>query len=281
MPRFTIDGDDVEPLEIESDNWMSALGEALDLLGIQGNEANGVECDVLADGDILVRSPRGQFTIHELVETIARIRVGPDTRASAVPEPRLGNLPFDLPVTATNPLEAPDPTESPSYQARAESAEIILHEIATRCATAFDGRTGADASRAALDLLMEYIPAESGAVLLMEAGGGALRFVAARGPRAARLVGQPLPSGKGIAGLAVRSGVALTVREAKKDPRHYDDLDRKTGYETRAILSVPIRSGRGSIGCVELLNPFAGTDFAPWHQNATQVVATQLGIRIR
>lgn len=277
MPRFTIEGKDVDPIEIDADNWMSALGEALSLLGLRAEEASGIDCDVLSDGDISVRSPVGAFTIHETVETIARIRVGPATRAQAVPEPRLGSLPFDLPLTATNPLEAPDPTESPCYQARADSAEVIVSEMDGRCATAFGGLDRAAASQAALDLLMEYVPAESGAVLLAESGSESLRFVAARGPRARQLVGQPIPSGKGIAGFAVRSGVALTVREAKKDPHHFGGVDAKTGYQTRAVLTVPIRAGKRTVGCVELLNPFAGTDFAPWHQQAAQLVATRLG----
>ena len=278
MPRFTIDGTDLDPLDIESDNWMSALGEALGQLGVGDADTAGVEADVQSDGDILVRSAAGQFTIHEVVETIARIRVGPATRASTAPEGRLDSL-FDFPVSTTSPLDAPDPTDSPSYQARAESADIILQEITTRCPGIFASRTGADAARSALDLLMEYIPAESAAVLYVEEPAGGLLFVAARGPRAAQLIGQRVPSGKGIAGLAVRSGVALTVREAKKDTRHFGEVDQKTGYETRAILSVPIRARGRNVGCIELLNPFAGTDFTSWHQSATQAVATQLGLR--
>jgi len=280
MPRFTIEGKDVDPIEIDSDNWMSALGEALSQLGLQPEEAGGVECDVLSDGDISVRSPVGSFTIHETVETIARIRVGPATRAQAVPEPRLGSMPFDLPLTASNPLDAPDPTESPCYQARADSAEVIVQELAQRAGPAFEGLDRAGASQAALDLLMQYVPAESGAVLLAEPPD-TLRFVAARGPRARQLVSQAIPAGTGIAGFSVRSGVALTVREAKKDPHHYGGVDAKTGYETRAVLTVPIRVGKRTLGCVELLNPFAGTDFATWHQQAAQLVANLLAPSVR
>lgn len=85
MPPFTFEGPNIDPTEIESEKSMSALGEALDTLGIQGEAAGGVECDVLGDGDISVRTPMGTFTIHEVVETIARIRVGPATRVSTPP----------------------------------------------------------------------------------------------------------------------------------------------------------------------------------------------------
>lgn len=270
MPRFTIEGRDIDPLEIESDNWMSALGDALEMLGASTG-IEGIECEVLSDGSISVESPIGQFTIHEMVETIARIRVGP-ARPDA--NGRLPNLAPEVAPPPPSPLDAPDPMESPAFKARAESAEVLVREVADRALSITPGEA---AAAAALDLIMEFVPAEAGAVLLAERGTGDLVFAAARGPRARALAGTRVPAGKGIAGLAVRSGITLTVREAKRDPRHYREVDDKTGYRTQAILSVPVRTGRGTVGCIELLNPFAGTEFAGWHANATRIVADRLG----
>lgn len=277
MPRFVIEGASIDTTEVESDNWMSALGEALDQLGFGGERMGGIECDVLGDGDIAVTTSAGPFTIREVVETIARIRVGPDTRISAVAAPSLG-VGDDLGVS---PLDAPDPTTSPSWRARAESAEIIVHEIDVRALALSQMASPDVACAAAIDLLMEYVPAESGAVLLVQPVLRDLRFVAARGPRSRGLQGKVVPSGRGIAGLVVRSGVAMTVREAQKDPRHYGDVDRGTGYHTHAILSVPIRTPGEVLGCIELLNPFAGTEFSPWHQSATLIVASKLAAGLR
>lgn len=274
MPRFSIEGRDIDPLEIDSDNWMSALGDALEQLGagsgIEGIE--GIECEVLSDGSISVSSPLGQFTIHEMVETIARIRVGP-ARPGA--DGRLPNLAPEVAPPPPSPLDAPDPHDSPAFRSRAESADVLVREVADR---ALELTHGDAAVSHALDLVMEFVPAEAGAVLLQEPGSGDLLFVAARGPRARALAGTTVPAGRGIAGLAVRSGITLTVREAKRDPRHYPEVDDKTGYRTQAILSVPIRSERGTLGCIELLNPFAGTEFAAWHANATRIVADRLGV---
>jgi len=99
-----------------------------------------------------------------------------------------------------------------------------------------------------------------------------------------------VPAGRGIAGITVRAGIAITVREATVDPRHYGEVDEHTGYCTHAILSVPIRSNTGThgaqggvgqaIGCVQLLNPLAGTMFVPWHQTAVQRVAARLAERL-
>lgn len=127
---------------------------------------------------------------------------------------------------------------------------------------------------------MEFIPAASGAVLRSDSPRGDLRVVIARGPRSRGLVGQVVPARKGIAGIAVRSGVALTVREAANDLRHDADIDARTGYRSIAIRCVPIRNARATLGCVELLNPFAGTEFATWQRSATLRVAARLAPRL-
>lgn len=272
MPRFTIESQDFDPMEIDSENWMTALGDALDLLGVRSG-TDGVVCDVLSDGSISVQSPAGRFTIHEMVETIARIRVGP-----ARPDAATGRVVLapEVAPPAPSPLDAPDPQESTAWRARAESAEEMLAEVAERA----DALGGDDMATMALDLVMEFVPAEAGAILVTDPANGDLVFVAARGPRAWTLRGTRVPGGKGIAGLTVRSGVALTVREAQRDPRHYGAVDRETGYRTQAILSLPVRTRRGVVGCIELLNPFAGTEFAAWHATATRIVAERLGARL-
>lgn len=276
MPRFSIEGPDVAPAEVEADNWMSALAEALTIVGVRPDEAAGVECDVMGDGDIQVLTPRGAFVLHEVIDTIARIRI--ESRPVEAQPRRLAGLAYDMPG-GPSPLDAPDPTTSPSYRVRNETSEAILREIDARLAKLEEVPPGS-LPGAALDLLMEFIPAESGAVLVVEPSTRELRFVAARGPRAVGLVGRTIPPGRGIAGLAVRAGVALTVREAEKDPRHYGEVDARTGYRTEAILVVPLRAPSGPVGCVELLNPFAGSEFATWHQSATLMVAARVAPRL-
>ena len=74
--------------------------------------------------------------------------------------------------------------------------------------------------------------------------------------------------------------MALSVREARQDPRHYAEVDRATGYATHAIVSVPIRSLHATVGCLQLLNPFGGAGFEAWHKAAAQLVAARLATRI-
>ncbi len=264
MPVFRIEGAGVPTTELVSDNWMGALGDTLQKLAV--DNLNAVECDVRSDGDIEVRTPFGTFVIHE------RLVGGGEVRAVRPPL-------HDLPEASL--LDAPDPAEAAAWRTREESSDQLLLAIDARAAAIGSAETAEAACALALDLLLEFIPAESGAVLLADSRTTDLRFVAARGPRARGLAGTPVPSGRGIAGLTVRTGVALTVREAAQDPRHYGEVDQRTGYRTHAILSVPIRAARTSLGCLQLLNPFGNTGFVPWHQTAVQVVAARLAARVQ
>jgi hypothetical protein len=265
MPLFRIEGPNVPRIELTSDNWMGALGDVLQKLSI--DNLNAIECDVRADGDIEVRSPSHSFVIHEIVQ-------GP-AAAAAVRRP----LPHDLPEASV--LDAPEPYEAPAWRTHEDSADQLVASVESRCKAILDAETAEAACAVALDLLMEFVPAESGAVLLADRRSRDLRFVAARGPRARGLAGTPVPSGRGIAGLTVRAGIALTIREAAQDPRHYGEVDQRTGYRTQGILSVPIRGARAALGCLQLLNPFGNTGFLPWHQTAAQVVAARLAERIQ
>lgn len=263
MPLFHIEGPHLPRLELTSDNWMGALGDVLQKLSI--DNLNAIECDVRADGDIEVRSPSHAFVIHEVTD-------------GAVAAPRRA-LPHDLPEASV--LDAPEPYEAPAWRTHEDGAEQLVAAIDARCSAISEAETADAACAAALDLLMEYVPAESGAILLADRRTRDLRFVAARGPRARGLAGTPVPSGRGIAGLTVRAGIALTIREAAQDPRHYGEVDQRTGYRTQGILSVPVRGARAALGCLQLLNPFGNTGFLPWHQTAAQVVAARLAERIQ
>ena len=68
-----------------------------------------------------------------------------------------------------------------------------------------------------------------------------------------------LPLGKGIAGMVAASGETLNIPDAYADPRFNPDVDRTSGYITRNLLCVAMRSYAGEIeGVIELLNKKAG-----------------------
>lgn len=64
-----------------------------------------------------------------------------------------------------------------------------------------------------------------------------------------------LPLGKGIAGYVAETGETLNIADAHKDSRFNPEIDKKTGYDTKTILCMPLKNKDGKIlGVFQLLN---------------------------
>jgi len=71
-----------------------------------------------------------------------------------------------------------------------------------------------------------------------------------------------IPIGTGIAGAAAQSGQIINIPDAYADHRFNPDVDKKTGFRTRSILSLPIKDRHGSVFAVaQLLNRRDGRPF--------------------
>ncbi|CAE7024751.1 PDE10A [Symbiodinium natans] len=68
-----------------------------------------------------------------------------------------------------------------------------------------------------------------------------------------------IPFNSGVAGSVACSGEPLIIIDAYADSRFNTEIDRKTGFQTRNILCVPIRAFKaGIIGVAQLINKTAG-----------------------
>lgn len=95
-----------------------------------------------------------------------------------------------------------------------------------------------------------------------------------------------VPYGQGIIGNVVESGIPAIVQDTKQDTRHYKKSDHKTGFATRSLLAVPMRShtiniqsldedvGNHIIGGLEAVNKVGG-DFTTNDQQILQILANQ------
>jgi signal transduction histidine kinase len=64
-----------------------------------------------------------------------------------------------------------------------------------------------------------------------------------------------IPLSAGIAGLVATTGNPVRISDAYRDPRFNPEVDKRTGYQTRSILCVPMRNRRGQvIGVFQVLN---------------------------
>ncbi|MEM7724887.1 MAG: GAF domain-containing protein [Cyanobacteria bacterium P01_A01_bin.45] len=69
-----------------------------------------------------------------------------------------------------------------------------------------------------------------------------------------------IPSNRGIVGYVASTGQALNISDAYKDPRFDPTTDKRTGYETRNILCLPVfNSANELIGVTQLINKNQGS----------------------
>ena len=63
------------------------------------------------------------------------------------------------------------------------------------------------------------------------------------------------PMGRGIAGAVAETNTSVNIPDAYADPRFNQAVDKQTGYRTRSILCVPMRSVTGEVvGVLQALN---------------------------
>jgi len=69
-----------------------------------------------------------------------------------------------------------------------------------------------------------------------------------------------IPMGQGIAGFVAKTGSAVNIRDAYRDTRFTQDLDKITGYQTKSVLAVPLKDRDGkALGVFEVLNKTKGS----------------------
>lgn len=89
------------------------------------------------------------------------------------------------------------------------------------------------------------------------------------------------PADRGIAGETISGGATIIVPDVYGDERFNPDVDRATGFRTRNILSVPLRSYAGSIvGVLQVLNKRKG-GFGDCDVLLAETLAAQAGVAIQ
>lgn len=105
---------------------------------------------------------------------------------------------------------------------------------------------------------MDGLDIEAASLALVDESSGELEFRFAGGEVAENVQGLRLEKGKGIAGWVVEHGEPLMISDVEQDPRHFPEVDERTGFETRMIAAAPIRVQDRTIGVLEAFNPTRG-----------------------
>lgn len=284
--QFEVVAEDGRTVQVDSADWMMALVRGVDLLGAR---VSGFSCTTAADGVVTVEDHGSGRTW--LVKPIDR---GTPARSRPTPMPAeitKGPTPDRLMqprrrhwrAEAPRPLWAPDamPRETTDSADPGAGRPSDLGDMLYRQAAAIREATSVEqAMDLTLDRVLALVPAEGGSVLRGGRDDDALTFLAVRGGAGEALLGQTVPWGVGIAGACCVGGVPLVVRDVASDPRHYDEMDRQTGFSTAGILAVPVRTEGGFYGVVELVNPTDPAGFQNWHIDVVESLARALADRL-
>ncbi len=126
----------------------------------------------------------------------------------------------------------------------------------------------------------EVLEAEASSLVLRDEATGDLLFHVATGEKAEAIKPIRLKAGQGIVGWVVEKGEPLLINDVSKDPRFFQKVDEDSGFQTRAILCVPLLAGGRMLGAIEVLNKRGRSGFTDEDLQLLRAVAGQAAIAI-
>ncbi len=136
-----------------------------------------------------------------------------------------------------------------------------LIELASLINSSFDQ---AEIRKRAIEATTKVLNAEAASLLLLDETSGELYFDVATGEKGGMVKQIRLKKGVGIAGWVAEHGDPLIIHDAQSDPRFFKSADKFSGFVTRNIICVPLKSKERIIGVLEGINkkdgPFDNSD---------------------
>ncbi|MBA4371506.1 MAG: phosphohydrolase [Thermodesulfovibrio sp.] len=112
--------------------------------------------------------------------------------------------------------------------------------------------------RRAIEAATTLVNAETGSLLLIDESTGDLFFEVALGDKGTILKQIRLAKGQGIAGWVADSGQPVVINDTRSDPRFYQDADKKSCFETRNMVCVPVQTKERPLGVLQAINKNEG-----------------------
>lgn len=140
-----------------------------------------------------------------------------------------------------------------------------------------------------LDPLLEAIAAaatqvldcERATVFLLDRERDELHSRLATGLEASPAAEIRFPVGRGIAGEVARTGAVVNIPDAYADPRFNPEFDKRSGFRTANLLTLPLTGHDGRIvGVLQVLNKRGGP-FAPRDEEVAAFLGTQAGVALQ
>lgn len=127
----------------------------------------------------------------------------------------------------------------------------------------------------------EVMRAEAASLMLLEEESKELVFRVALGEKGSELKEKfRVKLGEGVAGWVAQSGEPLIVNDPRTDKRFAGRFDDATGFQSKAIICVPMHAQNKIIGILEALNPVGRPVFSEDDLELFQAFADQAAISV-
>ena len=130
--------------------------------------------------------------------------------------------------------------------------------------------------QSAVDILI----CEAGSLLLVDETTEELVFRVVVSPVANDLVNKRMQPGSGVVGKSVKTREPIIVNDVTHYPDWYSENDQKTGFNTRALLVIPLQVKDMVIGVIEVINKRDGSPFTQDDQDLLSAFAAQAAVAI-
>jgi len=128
--------------------------------------------------------------------------------------------------------------------------------------------------RCVVESVNRILQVEAGSLLLFNPDTGKLEFAATTKGNIEKLSSLALEPNQGIAGWVAQHGKPLIVSDAGQDPRFFAQVDRITGFRSRAIMCVPLQAQEQVIGVLEVINKKSGPQSPSFTQEDLKLLTT-------
>ena len=140
--------------------------------------------------------------------------------------------------------------------------ELAYEALTRSIRTVLTANSSAEMIRNILTSAQELLGAEAASVFLLEPDSEQLVLAGSTNMIEENVPPIRIKLGVGIAGWVAQNNTPVNLADVVSDPRFYSGIDRKTGFQTRGYLCVPLTVNDNVIGTIQLLNRTRGDIFS-------------------
>ena len=122
--------------------------------------------------------------------------------------------------------------------------------------------------------------AEASSLVLIDEKTGDLLFHVAYGEKAYTIKKIRMKKGEGIVGWVIDNGKSFLDNDVSKNPLFFRKVDEESGFQTKAVLCVPLETTQKLWGAIEVLNKVGGGSFTKHDMLLCETIAGQAAIAI-